>query len=283
MKPLSRIIAAIGVAAMSISASAAGSFKEPVGLQLYSLRAEFTKNVPAAIEKVKGFGFRDVELAGTYNLSPEKFLSMLKEAGLNPVSGHFPFERYQKDLDAVVKEAKTLGLKFAGCAWIPHKDAFDEAEAKLAVEVFNKAGEALKKEGIQFFYHIHGYEFHAHGSGTLLDVLMDGTKPDHVAFQLDVLWAVFPGQDPVKLLEKYGSRWQLMHVKDLKKGVKLGSLTGNTDVANDVPIGTGQMDWPAIFKAAQKVGVKHYFIEDESPTVVDQIPQSLRYLKTVSW
>ena len=92
MKLLSRIIASIGVAAVTLSASAAGSFKEPVGLQLYSLRAEFTKNVPAAIEKAKGFGFRDVELAGTYNLSPETFLGMLKAAGLNltrTVNGNF--------------------------------------------------------------------------------------------------------------------------------------------------------------------------------------------------
>ncbi len=281
MKLFPRIIASIGLA--TLSASAAGSFKEPVGLQLYSLRAEFTKNVPAAIEKVKGFGFRDVELAGTYNLSPETYLGMLKAAGLNPVAGHFGFDRYEKDPEGVAKEAKALGLKFAGTAWIPHKGDFTEADARHAAEVFNKAGAALKKQGIQFYYHVHGYEFQKHADGTLFDLLMQETKRDLVAYQMDVLWVVFPGQDPVGLLNKYGSRWQLMHIKDLKKGVKLGALTGNTQLTNDVPIGTGQMDWPSILKAAKKAGVKHYFIEDESPTVLDQIPQSLKYLKTVSW
>lgn len=283
MKLLPRLIASIGVAALALSASAAGSFTEPVGLQLYSLRAEFTKNVPAAIEKVKGLGFRDVELAGTYGLSPETFLGMLKAAGLNPVAGHFGFDRYEKDPEAVAKEAKALGLKFAGTAWIPHKGDFTEADARNAAAVFNKAGEVLKKHGIQFYYHVHGFEFQKHADGTLFDLMMQLTKPEFVAYQMDVLWVVFPGQDPVALLQKYGSRWQLMHVKDLKKGVKTGSLAGGTDVANDVAIGTGQMDWPAILKAAQKVGVKHYFIEDESPTVLDQIPRSLKYLKTVSW
>ena len=283
MKLLPRLIASIGVAALALSASAAGSFTEPVGLQLYSLRAEFTKNVPAAIEKVKGLGFRDVELAGTYGLSPETFLGMLKAAGLNPVAGHFGFDRYEKDPEAVAKEAKALGLKFAGTAWIPHKGDFTEADARNAAAVFNKAGEVLKKHGIQFYYHVHGFEFQKHADGTLFDLMMQLTKPEFVAYQMDVLWVVFPAQDPVALLQKYGSRWQLMHVKDLKKGVKTGSLAGGTDVANDVAIGTGQMDWPAILKAAQKVGVKHYFIEDESPTVLDQIPQSLKYLKTVSW
>jgi sugar phosphate isomerase/epimerase len=73
-----------------------------------------------------------------------------------------------------------------------------------------------------------------------------------------------------------------MHLKDLRKGVK-GDLSGGTDVRNDVALGTGQMDFPAVLKAAKRAKVKHYFIEDESPTVLDQIPQSLRYLEQVSW
>jgi hypothetical protein len=43
------------------------------------------------------------------------------------------------------------------------------------------------------------------------------------------------------------------------------------------------VNWPALFRASQKAGVKYYFIEDESPTVVEQIPQSLRFLESVVW
>jgi sugar phosphate isomerase/epimerase len=50
-----------------------------------------------------------------------------------------------------------------------------------------------------------------------------------------------------------------------------------------VVIGTGQVDWPALLRAAKKAGVKYYFIEDESPSVVGQIPQSLRYLEQVKF
>jgi sugar phosphate isomerase/epimerase len=248
--------------------ASAATFNEDVGLQLYSLRAQFTKSVPETLPKVKAFGFKKVELAGTYNLSPEKFKSMLQEHGLDPVSGHFPFERYEKDPEGVAKDAHTLGLRFAGCAWIAHEGEFDEAEAR--------------KHGIQFFYHCHGYEFQPHGDGTFMDLLMKETNPKHVAFQMDVFWVTHPGQDPVKWLEKYPGRWQLMHIKDMKKGLK-GDFTGKSDVRNDVAVGTGQMNWPAILKAARKAGVKHYFIEDESPTVEEQIPQSLQYLKTVRW
>lgn len=253
---------------------------DAAGLQLYSLRSQFKlRGVAWTLDRVKEFGIREVELAGTYDLRAEQFRVELEKRGLKAVSGHFPYARYQNDLDNVVKEAKALGLKYAGCAWIDHKDAFDEAECRESAAVFNRAGEALAKEGITMFYHAHGFEFEPHGDGTLFDLFMQETKPEFVSVQMDVLWIVFPGQDPVRLLEKYSGRWKLMHLKDLKKGVATGSLSGKTDVANDVVLGTGQMDWKAIFAGARQHGVEHYFIEDESPTSVDQIPASLTFLR----
>ena len=74
-----------------------------------------------------------------------------------------------------------------------------------------------------------------------------------------------------------------MHVKDLKKGVETGSLAGKTDVKNDVTIGTGQVNWPEVLAAAKEVGVKQYFLEDESPWAGDQIVQSLKYLEKVKF
>jgi sugar phosphate isomerase/epimerase len=259
------------------------SFKGPVGLQLYSLREQFAEDVPSTLDKVRSFGIEYVELAGTYKLPPEKFKALLDAKGLKPISGHFPYEKYRDQVEEVAREAKTLGLQYVGCAWITHKSPFDEKTAREAAAVFNRAGEALAKHGLKFFYHAHGYEFHPHGNGTLFDLMMAETKPEFVRYQMDVFWVVHPGQDPVKLLEKYGNRFELMHVKDMKKGTQTGLLTGQSDVKNDVTVGTGMMDWPAILKASQKAGVKWYFIEDESPSSVEQIPQSLQYLERVKF
>jgi sugar phosphate isomerase/epimerase len=261
-----------------------GKFTAPPGLQLYSLRSQFAlRGVPWTLDRVKEFGITEVELAGTYGLSADQFKQELEARGLKAVSTHFPFSRLKLDVEGVVKEAQALGVKFAGCAWIDHAGEFDEAEAKTAAEVFNRVGEALAKVGITFFYHCHGYEFQPHTQGTLFDYLMTETKPEFVSYEMDVLWVVFPGQDPAKLLEKYGKRWKLMHLKDLKKGVATGSLSGKTDVENDVPLGSGQMNWASIFSTAQKVGVQHYFIEDESSTSLKQIPESVAFLKSFKW
>jgi sugar phosphate isomerase/epimerase len=257
------------------------SFKGPVGLQLYSLRDQFAKDVAGTLDEVKSFGFQYAELAGTYGLSADKFKQELASSGIKPIGAHFGYERYRDDAEGVAKEAEALGLKYAGCAWIPHQGDFDEKTCREAIAVFNKAGEVMAKHGLKFFYHVHGYEFQPHGNGTLLDLLFSETNPSLVSYEMDIFWIVFPGQDPVKLLEKYGKRWELAHLKDMRKGTPTGALTGSTDVKNDAALGDGLMDLPAILRAAKKAGVKWYFIEDESPWSEKQLPQSLHYLETV--
>jgi sugar phosphate isomerase/epimerase len=278
--PMTLLFASLSLAAAAATVGVGRSFKGPVGLQLYSLRDQFAKDVPGTLKFVQTLGFKEVELAGTYNLSPAQFREQLVAHGLRPISGHFPFERFRDDPEGVAKDAQALGLKYAGVAWIPHEGAFDEKTCREAIRVFNRAGEVLAKHGLKFFYHQHGYEFQPFGSGTLFDLIMAETNPKRVSFEMDLLWVVHPGQDPITLLQKYGARWELMHLKDLKKGVK-GDLSGHTDVTNDVALGSGQMDFPAILKAARKARVKHYFIEDESPSAEQQLPVSLRYLEQV--
>ncbi len=278
------VMLATGATAADAGTGTGKSFQGPVGLQLYSLRAQFAANgVPKTLDTVKGFGIRYAELAGTYNLKPEQLTKLLADRGIKAVSGHFPYKRFKEDPESVAAEAKALGLEFAGCAWADHKAPLDEKQTREIAAVFNRAGAVLAKHGLKFFYHNHGFEFHKFGDETLMDLLMRETDPKLVSFQMDVLWTVFPGQDPAKLLAKYPGRWSLMHLKDLKKGVATGSLAGKTDVTNDVVLGTGQMKWTEILPAARKAGVKYYFIEDESPTAPEQIPQSMRFLERVSF
>lgn len=271
------------VAADVASGDKSSGFKGPLGLQLYSLRAQFAKDVPGTLDKVRDFGFKNVELAGTYGLTPEKFKSELDSRGLKAISGHYPYERFRDDIDGIVRDAKALGLKYAGTAGIPHRGAFTEKDCRNAIKDFNQAGETLARQGIKFFYHTHGFEFQPYGSGTLFDLLMTETKPEFVNYEMDVFWVVHGGQNPVSMFEKYGKRFALVHLKDMKKGTPTGLLTGSTDVSNDVTLGTGLIDYQRVLPAAEKAGVKWYFIEDESPTSEQQIPKSMEYLKLVKW
>lgn len=274
--------AVTGSAADKSTVGTGASFKGPLGLQLYSLRNLFTNDVSGTLKKVHDYGFKYVELAGTYNLSPEEFKKALDAAGLVGVAGHFPYERYRDDVEGIARDAQTLGLQYAGCAWIPHQGDFDEKTCREAIAVFNKAGEALAKHNLKFFYHTHGYEFQPYGNGTLFDLLMSETQPKWVQYEMDIFWIVHPGQDPAAILKKYGKRFALMHIKDMKKGTK-GDLTGHTDVTNDVILGTGKIDLAAALNAGKKAKLKWYFIEDESPVSTTQIPQSLQYLEQLKF
>jgi sugar phosphate isomerase/epimerase len=259
------------------------SFGGPVGLQLYSLRDILGQNVGLGLQYARDFGFREVELAGTYGVAPEKFREQLQRFGLKPVSAIFDNNLFAKEPEKIVAEAKALGLQYVGTAGIPRRGQLTEEECRQAAAAFNRAGEIMAKNGLKFFYHNHGFEFVPHAEGTLFDLLVAETKPEFVSFELDIFWTVHPGQDPVKLLQKYPNRWALMHVKDIRKGTKTGLLTGSEDVRNDVTIGSGQINIPATLREAERLGIKHFFIEDESPISIQQIPQSLRYLESLAW
>jgi sugar phosphate isomerase/epimerase len=281
-------ISCLAMSAFSLSAKAdpAGtgpSFKGPLGLQLYSLRDQFAQDVPGTLDKVREFGFKNVELAGMYGLAPNEFRAELDARGLKAVSGHYSYEQFRDDVDGIAREAKGVGMEYVGCPWIPHSDPFDEKTCREAIAVFNTAGETLAKQGIKFFYHTHGYEFQPYDQGTLFDLLITETKPEFVSYEMDVFWVVHGGQNPVTLLEKYGNRFQLTHLKGMKDSTPTGLLTGHSDATNAVPLGMGKIDYPPILRAAEKAGVKWHFIEDESPSSEQQIPQSLRYLEQVKW
>ena len=151
---------------------------------------------------------------------------------------------------------------------------------KEAVNVFNTAGKLMAENGLSLCYHPHGYEFRPYQNGTLFDYLVKETNPRYVNFEMDVFWVKHPGQDPVALLKKYPNRFLLMHLKDRKPGTP-GHQNGIADVETNVVLGTGDVRIAEIIKQAKKSGVKHYFIEDESSRSETQIPQSLKFLKSV--
>jgi sugar phosphate isomerase/epimerase len=257
-------------------------YTAPLGIAPYTFRRSFPNGVAATLDTIKNMGFTEIEGGGGRNITPQEYKKLCDERGLSIPSMGTGYEPLMKDPQAVADIAKIYGSKYVMVAWIPHKTgSFNLENAKKAVEDFNAAGKILKENGITLCYHAHGYEFWPHEKGTLLDYIITNTDPAYVSFEMDVMWIQFGGGDPAKLLKKYGDRWKLMHLKDMKKGIKK-DLTGLTSPEHDVPLGTGELDIPGILKAAKKAGIKHYFIEDESSNVIKSVPQSIAYLKSLT-
>ncbi|MXV15145.1 sugar phosphate isomerase/epimerase family protein [Hufsiella ginkgonis] len=258
-------------------------FPQKPGMVSYTYRNSFKTNVAATLDTIRSLGVTDMEFSNLFGKTAAELRKLLDERGMICSSFGVSYPDATTKTDAVAADAKALGASYVRISGIPrnNKTPFTVEEAKKAANDFNAAGKILKeKYNLTLVYHNHGFEFRDYEDGTLFDYIVKNTDPEYVSFEMDILWVVHPGKDPVSLLEKYGKRFHLMHLKDLKKGV-VGDFSGGTPVDNDVALGTGQMNIPAILKAAKKAGIKHYYIEDESTHISTQVPQSIAYLKSL--
>ncbi|QKZ12261.1 sugar phosphate isomerase/epimerase family protein [Spirosoma sp. KUDC1026] len=278
----SGIIKVLILCAAIVSTTQAQPFGKTVrktpGIVSYTLRDSFGKDVPGTLDKIKAMGITDLELSNLFGKTAAEMRALLNERGIKCSSYGIDYKLINEQPDSVLQRAKTLGAQYVRVAWIPHQGKATPELIQQTATDFNKFGKLAKEQGLTFCYHNHGYEFQPYEGGTLFDLLAKQTNPEYVSFEMDIAWTYLPGQNPVTLLNKYPKRFRLMHLKDVRKGVA-GNDEGKLAAENSVALGTGQLDMPAILKAAQKAAVDHLYIEDESPAAEQQVPQSLSYLK----
>jgi sugar phosphate isomerase/epimerase len=280
------ILIAVGIASCSVPKAAKVAqqtgtlFTAPIGIQAYTYRASFSARPEAVLDSVKALGITQMEGPNPKGVDIYKFRQMLDKRGISMPSIGVDYDALVKEPLEAVRVAGILGSQFVMVAWLPHGKTFTIDDAKKAAAALNKAGRTLKANSLTLCYHIHGYEFGPYEDGTLFDYIVKNTNPSYVKFEMDIMWAFHGGADPAALLYKYSKRFRMLHLKDLRKGIA-NDLTGGTDIKNDVALGTGQLDLTEILKAAKAVGIRHYFIEDESPDHAKQIPVTIKYLRSL--
>ena len=253
----------------------------PLGMVSYTYRQSLQKDMATTLDSLKEMRVYDMEFSSLFGKKANEIRNLLDERGMYCSSFGVSYQDALTKSEEVASNVKALGAKFVRVAWIPHEGPFTKELADKTIADFSKIGKNLKENyGLEFCYHNHGFEFAPYEGGTFFDYIANHTDPKFVNFEMDILWTFFPGIDPAKLLEKYPNRFKLMHVKDLKKGV-LGNLSGGTSSENDVALGTGQLNLPAIMKAAKRAKIQHYYIEDESSLHAQQVPESIKYLLSI--
>ena len=253
----------------------------PLGMVSYTYRQSLQNDIATTLDSLKTLKVYDMEFSSLFGKKATEIRKLLDERGMYCSSFGVSYQDALTKSDEVAANAKALGAKFVRVAWIPHDGPFTKELADKTIADFSIIGKNFKENyGLEFCYHNHGFEFAPYEGGTFFDYIAKNTDPKFVNFEMDILWTFFPGIDPAKLLEKYPNRFKLMHVKDLKKGV-VGNLSGGTSSENDVALGTGQLDLPAIMKAAKKAKIQHYYIEDESSLHAIQVPESIKYLLSI--
>ena len=268
------VSAGAGVAAGSVVSSisfAAGS-KIPLGIQLWTVKAEAEKDLEGTLKKLYALGFREIEFAGYYNRSAADIGKLVKGIGLTPTSTHAAADLIASSGDQVIADAKTLGLKYIICSspmtpkpekakleWGKKMEALDLDDWKANAELFNKFGKQVKDAGMTFGYHNHYTEFKKFGDKMGYTELMANTDPNFVKIEMDIGWVVAARQDPLALLSKYKGRVVALHVKDV------GKLADDPHQSTTTALGEGTIDYKKVIAAAYAQGVRHYFYEQEEP------------------
>jgi sugar phosphate isomerase/epimerase len=252
---------------------------QEIALQLYSLRNEMREDMKGSHQLIADWGIKYIEGGGTYGLELDEYKKFISGLGLSVIAVGADFKQLQENPQVIIDNAKAYGAKYATCFWIPHTNGqFSIKETQEAIKVFNEAGKTLKDAGITLCYHPHGYEFQPYNNGTLFDELLKNAK--NYNFNMDVFWVQMGGGDPLAIMKKYPKKFPLLHLKDRAIGTP-GSSDGRGDVETNVVLGTGDVDIHGLIKQAQKSGTKYLIIEDESSRSVQQIPQSVAYIKKV--
>jgi sugar phosphate isomerase/epimerase len=251
------------------------------GVVSYTFRNQFQEDVPGTLDMILEMGITNIEFSNLFGKSPAEMRQLLDERGMVCTSYGVSYNNLVINTEQVAEDAKILGAKFVRVAWIPHDSPFDIEDTRRAIKDFEEAGKVLKEHGLRFNYHNHGYEFRPYGDGTLFDYMVQNSNPDYVNFEMDTFWVAQPGHDPVELLKKYPDRFNLVHLKDLKKGVG-HDYSGGAPTEYDVPLGTGQIDFKAFLKAARNSAIEYFYIEDETPDVVTRVPKSREYIMSLT-
>ncbi len=244
--------------------------KKSIGLQIYSLGKEFSSDVPNGLKKVAQIGYSTAEAAGygdrkLYGYEMAEFGKMAEGAGLKITGTHVnpPIRKYSKEnmgeiadfWKKTVEDHLKVGVKSIVQPGMPSIESNDDAS--IVCEVFNKAGEIAKNAGIKWGYHNHSGEFQKAvkeedkgkrgvAGDVIYDLMLNGTDPKLVFFEMDVYWTVMGQNDPLDYFEKYAGRFPILHIKDR-------SILGKS----------GMMNFENIFTKAYKNGLEEFYVELE--------------------
>ncbi len=280
-------LAAATVASLPFRGLAAAHQVDPLGVELYTVRDLMKTDVPGTLAKVAAIGYKEVEFAGYFDRSPKDLRAILDKNGLTAPACHVSYAVVQNKWPEAIEAGHILGHKYIICPWIDDSQRQSADGYKRAVELFNKAGEASRKAGIQFGYHNHFWEFlpdNNLGGKLPYDYMLESIDPANLKMELDLCWITVAGKDPLAYFKQYPGRFALVHVKDLSKIPPLVRGKTSKEMIDDVAvnftaIGGGVIDWKKLLPAAQNAGVEHFFVENDEPTdAIANLTDSYAYL-----
>jgi sugar phosphate isomerase/epimerase len=263
-----------------------------IGVQLYSIRDEMSKDPLGSLTQVAKMGYKYVEHANYvngkfYGYTPVEFKKVLDGLGLKMISGHTVMSKEHWDeakndfadsWKKTVDDAAILGQKYVVSPSMDDNMRKTYDDFKRYMDIFNKCGELCKKKGMKFGYHNHAFEFSENlNNEKLFDIMMKSMDPELVVVQLDIGNLYNGGAVALDVVKQYPGRFENIHVKD-----EILATEGDEKYVSTI-IGQGIVNAKEVTDLATKIGgTKVYIIEQESyqgKTPMECIKEDLEIMK----
>ncbi|MET7665830.1 sugar phosphate isomerase/epimerase [Streptomyces sp. NPDC005463] len=248
------LAAAVGTA---LPASAGQRRRIPrggIGMHLYTMRDVLAKDFAGTVAQLAEIGYATVGVSGRHGYGAADIRRMLDTVGLRAVLEHVAYQTLTgSGLPQALEDLHTLGAKWPVVPSLPGS-MHSPAGYREAANQFNRIGAASREAGLgPVLFHNHDGDHDVMDGENLYDILVRETDPHLVAFELDVYWASKGGADPAAYFVRHPRRFPALHVKDMAPD------GGFADV------GSGTLDFAAMFDDAQAGGVKQWLVEHDIP------------------
>ncbi|WP_018757152.1 TIM barrel protein [Paenibacillus terrigena] len=245
-----------------------------IGLQLYTLREETSRDFVGTLRKVAEIGYEGVEFAGYGGMAAEELKALLDELNLVSIGAHVGLDRLRNHLEEEIAFHKVLGTEYIACPYLSAEERGSLSSLMEITKIFKDATRKCAEHGLQFGYHNHDFEFTEQiGTKTVFDSIFELTAPAPMFVELDACWVHHAGFDPSEYMMKYAGRVPLVHLKDL--------VTNEDGSAKTVILGTGEMELDEVIATAKLTGVEWLIVEQDMCQIdpIESVTQSMQWAR----
>lgn len=235
------------------------------GIQLYSVRDITETNMEGALKALSEMGYKSVEFAGFFGISPERIGDLLAKYGLSVSGTHTSLDEIVAHYEETVAYHKAIGNKRI---IVPGHDLSTREKLDEFIDLMNTYAARLAAEGITLGYHNHDHEFFPNEDGQIIyDEILSRTD---IALEVDTYWVYAAKKDPVILMERLKDRLPVIHIKD---GLENGE---------GKPLGMGTAPVAAVYRKAVELGIP-MVVESETldPDGLTEARICIDYLKSL--